>query len=292
MEERLRKFSKLVDSGSYTKAAAVLHISQPALTSAIQKLERELKTELIIKHGRSIKLTPAGAYAYKAAQEISQSTSNLKRMLADDDNLQHILRVGLIDSIAEQLFAKNSQTPIETTGLSIMVDNSRRLIENVAKGELDCAIITNKKQAITDMAIKHLGNEPFCLVATSRYISNNQQQLNARIIPSFLGYNQSSNTYSLIDDYLKTNGYSIKYGFYSTSPQVLLELATTSMGVAALPRSMVDRQIASNELQEIELPKLLWRQIFSIHRSGTYIGTQATALTRSVEVLLGLPQPK
>ena len=48
MDERLKKFVQLVDSGSYTQASRQLHISQPALSVAIGKLERELHASLLV----------------------------------------------------------------------------------------------------------------------------------------------------------------------------------------------------------------------------------------------------
>ena len=54
MEDRIRKFAHLIDAGSFTKAARDLHISQPALSMAVQKLERELHAPLYIRASQPV----------------------------------------------------------------------------------------------------------------------------------------------------------------------------------------------------------------------------------------------
>ena len=74
MHNRLQFFVRLVETGSYTKAAKDLYLSQPALSIAIQKLERELDAKLIVRSHRSFKLTEAGKVAYAAAKDIDKQT--------------------------------------------------------------------------------------------------------------------------------------------------------------------------------------------------------------------------
>src|SRR5688572_29853136 len=105
MEERLRKFAHLVDVGSFTKAAAELHISQPALSTAIAKLERELRAKLLVRGVRPLALTPAGKLAYQTAKDLSVQADNLKLRLAELAHEQVTLKIGMIDSMASTLFA-------------------------------------------------------------------------------------------------------------------------------------------------------------------------------------------
>jgi DNA-binding transcriptional LysR family regulator len=65
MEDRLRKFAVLVDTGNFTKAAQRLHTSQPALSIAINKLEQELHVKLIVRGIRPFTLTKPGQVVYE-----------------------------------------------------------------------------------------------------------------------------------------------------------------------------------------------------------------------------------
>lgn len=67
---KLAYFVQIVDSGSITKAAAVLHVAQPALSQQVSALETELKQRLLIRSKRGVEPTAAGHTLYRHAQTI------------------------------------------------------------------------------------------------------------------------------------------------------------------------------------------------------------------------------
>src|SRR5690242_3565260 len=127
MEDRLRKLVALVDAGSFTAAAHHLHMSQPALSVAIAKLERELKSPLIVHGIRPITLTPAGTLAYEAGRDIATQNANLKTRLAELAHQTLHVSIGMIDSVASTLLT--SPTSVDNLErqavVTLAVDNSR-----------------------------------------------------------------------------------------------------------------------------------------------------------------------
>ena len=67
---RLKYFVKLVDIGSMTQAADVLHVAQPALSQQLATLEAELQQQLLIRTKRGVTPTEAGKVLYGHAQII------------------------------------------------------------------------------------------------------------------------------------------------------------------------------------------------------------------------------
>lgn len=67
---KLAYFVKIVDSGSITKAAAALHVAQPALSQQVSSLESELKQRLLIRSKQGVEPTAAGHTLYRHAQMI------------------------------------------------------------------------------------------------------------------------------------------------------------------------------------------------------------------------------
>ena len=57
---QLRYFAAVVDEGSFTAAAARLHVSQSGISTQVAKLERELGQQLLERSGRRVRRTPAG----------------------------------------------------------------------------------------------------------------------------------------------------------------------------------------------------------------------------------------
>ncbi|MBR7784395.1 LysR family transcriptional regulator, partial [Undibacterium luofuense] len=67
---QLRYFVAIVDHGSLSRAARVLHIVQPALTQQIQALEEELGAMLLHRSAQGMQATDAGKLFYEHAQAI------------------------------------------------------------------------------------------------------------------------------------------------------------------------------------------------------------------------------
>jgi DNA-binding transcriptional LysR family regulator len=65
---QLRYFVAVVEDGQLTRAAARLHVAQPALSQAIAKLESQLGLKLLIRHPRGVALTPAGEVFFEKAR--------------------------------------------------------------------------------------------------------------------------------------------------------------------------------------------------------------------------------
>jgi LysR family nitrogen assimilation transcriptional regulator len=67
----LRYFTQVARAGSFSKAAAELYVAQPALSRQIRKLEEELGVELLVRYGRGVRLTTAGAMLLERAEMIA-----------------------------------------------------------------------------------------------------------------------------------------------------------------------------------------------------------------------------
>jgi DNA-binding transcriptional LysR family regulator len=75
---RLQHFVVVAESGSFTAAAAALHLSQQALSSSVQRLEKELKTALFRREGRRSALTPAGYALMREARPLLAASRTVR----------------------------------------------------------------------------------------------------------------------------------------------------------------------------------------------------------------------
>lgn len=79
---KLAYFVKIVDSGSITKAAAALHVAQPALSQQVSALETELKQRLLIRSKQGVEPTAAGHTLYRHAQTILRQVEQARMDVA------------------------------------------------------------------------------------------------------------------------------------------------------------------------------------------------------------------
>lgn len=77
----LKVFREVVDRGSFTGAAALLHISQPAVSQHVARLERELGLKLLERSSRFVRLTPAGEVFMRHVDSLFAGLDEARREL-------------------------------------------------------------------------------------------------------------------------------------------------------------------------------------------------------------------
>lgn len=85
----LRYFAAIAESGSMTAAAKALHVSQPTLTVAMQHLEEELGTQLLVRERSGVRLTSTGEELLRHASDVfhllSRAAQRIKGLESDDE---------------------------------------------------------------------------------------------------------------------------------------------------------------------------------------------------------------
>src|SRR6478609_11768500 len=66
----LRYFVKVVECGSFSRAASTIHVAQPALSQQIAQLEEQLGVGLLLRSARGVRPTAAGEVLYREASSI------------------------------------------------------------------------------------------------------------------------------------------------------------------------------------------------------------------------------
>jgi len=83
--DAMQAFARVVETGSFTKAAETLHLSKTTVTQLVQQLEARLRVRLLNRTTRQVNVTPDGAAYYE----------RVLRVLADMDDAETSLSGGL-----------------------------------------------------------------------------------------------------------------------------------------------------------------------------------------------------
>jgi DNA-binding transcriptional LysR family regulator len=95
METRkLQHLIELASTGSFSRAAENLHLTQSALSKSIQSLEEELDTHLVDRQGRRVTLTTAGELVVNRAQRLLVDLDDLHKVVRQDAGPEGQLRIG------------------------------------------------------------------------------------------------------------------------------------------------------------------------------------------------------
>jgi LysR family hydrogen peroxide-inducible transcriptional activator len=169
---QLRYFIAVADEGSFSRAAAKVHVAQPSLSQQIRKLEVEVGQPLFDRLPRSVVLTEAGRCLIDYARQILTSIGDARRC-ADElkGKITGRLAVGAIPTIAPyvlpELIGKFQKHYPEVT-LEIVEEVTDGITKRVETGELDVALVSTWQQSPT-LRSESLGNEPLLALVPKRH---------------------------------------------------------------------------------------------------------------------------
>jgi DNA-binding transcriptional LysR family regulator len=152
--EQLRGFVAVAQLGNFTRAAEHLHLAQPSLSRQIASLEQDLGAELIHRSRGGSTLTVAGDALLPLARRMLADAESVHRELAELAGLQRgRVRLGATPSLCISLVAEVlSVFHAAHPGIELYVSEqgSRRLLDELGRGELDLALITTSEATSAD----------------------------------------------------------------------------------------------------------------------------------------------
>ncbi|WP_225361793.1 LysR family transcriptional regulator [Fructilactobacillus sanfranciscensis] len=149
-------FNKLVELKSYTTVSEYFGVSQPTISMAIQRLEKEFNVELINRNQahRKIKISPHGKVLYKHTDIINRAVEEIKKDM--HHNFKVPIRFGLPPIIGNYYFPILA---LELSKSDILDDldnieaGSGKLLDQLRSGEIDIALL-GSNEPIESHAIK------------------------------------------------------------------------------------------------------------------------------------------
>lgn len=154
---QLEYFVAVVETGSFSQAAARCNITQPSLSQQIINLEKELGHKLFNRLGRRITITQAGNLFYPRACSIISDVHQAKYALTDGYTPElSTLSVGIIPTLGSYLLyqtVSRFQEAYPDATLHIREDMTNQLIDQLMRAELDVAFVSlpiSNKQIVTE----------------------------------------------------------------------------------------------------------------------------------------------
>lgn len=150
---QLRYFCEVCDTGSVTKAANNLHITQPSISAAIKSLETMYKLALFYREKNRLTLTAEGELFYEGAKVLLEQADNLDAKLRDLGLQRHPIRIGVSPMISTFLFLpifNQFHRLHPEIALEMYEYGSIESIRQLQNHQIDMAIIIENGQATTD----------------------------------------------------------------------------------------------------------------------------------------------
>lgn len=250
-------FYAAAESKSFSKAAEVLHISQPAISYAIKELEDTLKTKLFIRERNGIKLTDDGEKLMYYAQKALNSLITAEKIITErEEEVTGLVRIGIYSHISLFMLPqiiKEFTDIYAGAKFSIYQSSNFDLKEKLKHRELDFIImqypifLSNncfKEEILCELKTCFFGTKTF----QDKYKNINDNSIYPLILP-FNGYVDIDS----LEEKLKRNDIKFVVKFRSYSSETGIELVKQNLGIGWGLKKSIEKEIKNNELYEIPL---------------------------------------
>jgi DNA-binding transcriptional LysR family regulator len=166
--DQLRTFIAIVETGSFTRAAEVVHKTQSAVSMQMKRLEERVERPIFARDGRASKLTEDGERLLDYARQIIKLNTEALAAFADPE-LSGCVRLGVPDGYADrylpEIMARFSRV-YPGAELTVFCEPSLDLIARLDANEIDLAIVTSRE---TDRASEIFRQERLLWVTSNRH---------------------------------------------------------------------------------------------------------------------------
>jgi len=267
--KQLEYFVRVAELGSFSKAALILNVAQPALSRQVRLLETDLHATLLMRTGRGVVLTEAGKRLF------DHSIGILQLMLRVREDIESSrgepagrIVVGLPPSMGRLLtlpLVEEFRRVLPKARLAIVEGLSTHLSEWISTGRVDLGLLHNPESQAA-LEVTPVLDEPLCLVSPSkggagRKVSLHDTAKMAELtrIPLILP-ERSHALRKLLETQAALAGHKLNVDLEISSVQSILDLVRAGYGHAVLTPSAL---VASGEPAAFRLRTLVEPRITS-----------------------------
>jgi LysR family transcriptional regulator, nitrogen assimilation regulatory protein len=248
---RLQYFVKIVDIGSLTQAADILHIAQPALSQQLATLEGEVHQQLLLRTKRGVTPTEAGRVLYRHAQLILRQCEQAQVEMQDaSQQLTGAVAVGLAPGTAAASLAVPLLRAVRTRhpGILLYLNETygTTLSELVMNGRMDMAVLYGGRVAVHGLSFLQLLKERLCLVGPVDMEAPSGDVPLRQLVDTDLFLARPYNVVRrMVDEAFGGLGMTAQVVAEVESASTLTEVIQEGLGATILPESMARQIVAS-----------------------------------------------
>lgn len=279
MLEPLRYFTLVVEHGTFTAAARHAHVTQPALTAAIQRLEAQMGGRLFDRGPGGAALTAAGAALLPRARAALAAVDEGRRAVAEVMGLTAgSVRIGAGATVCTYYLPRTLarfRARHPDVQIRLREGVQEELVEAVHAGELDLAILARIDppgartgwSAVAGLAREKWLVDELVLVAAPDLAS----PANAPIVT----FARGATTRMLTDHYFPDRPIAMELG----SIAAVKANTRAGVGVALVSTRAVERDLATKQLEVVPSPRTpVRRPLYLLHRGRDRLPPAASVL--------------
>lgn len=254
--EQIFMFNRIAREKSISKAALAIHISQPALSQQMQRLEEELGVKLFERSNRGITLTDAGEVVQKYSEQFLEAYSSLKEELENLQAHNGTFKIAATPVACNYalpccLFKVNHKYPNYSFSLNSMP--SSEVIHRVQHGQADLGFVVGETHDEKLNCSLAFSDKIYLVVSSNFHIADRIGMEELKKVPMVM-LNEQFSSYRLLCRYLEKQGYPVegfRVMYQLDSTESVKSTVMAGHGAAFLPYITVKKEVYQKQIKII-----------------------------------------
>lgn len=272
-DRRIQVFYTVAKQLSFTKAAELLFMTQPAVTFQVKQFEEHLNTRLFERTHGKIALTPAGDLAMHYAEKILDLNAEMEARMAElTGQMSGPLMIGASTTIAEYMLPRilgDFKTKFPQVQARLTVANSETIENRVNDHTLDVGLIEAPSHH-PNLTTAACCEDELLLICAPGHAFAKLTKIAPRQLAEipYISRELGSGTREVIDQYFRDNGMppeDLNIVMELGSREAIKGAVEAGLGVAIVSGSTVVKELKLGDLVAVPLDKPLRRQLTLVY---------------------------
>lgn len=256
--ELLKLFITVAEQRHFSRAAEILHLTQPTVSMRIRQLEEQVKVPLLERSPKRVELTPAGHIVLKHARDcvksMEQALQDVQRLSTE---VTGELTIGASFTIGEYMlphWIRSFSEMFPNVQIRVSIKNTMDIVQDVYDHLLDGGFVEGGVRR-QDMQVKRFAEDDLVLVAGVNHMLAiySNVQLDQLSHETWIVREPGSGTRSYTDQFIKQHDLAMERSFEFGSNQGVKEAVRAGLGLAILSKHVVSRELESGELRALHV---------------------------------------
>lgn len=264
---QLEIFLRIAQTGSVTKAAELLHLTQPAVSIQLKNFQGQFDLPLTEAIGRKIYVTDFGKEIALAAEHILNQVHEINyKTAAFKNQLTGRLKISVVSTAKYVMpyFLSEFLQLHPHVELILDVTNKRTVIENLERNEVDFALVSIIPQKLNIDQLDLLPNKLY--LVNDAQIENMSEKSYAEMFENItlLFREEGSGTRQTMEEYIFRNEIKVTKKLQLTNNEAVKQAIIAGMGSSILPLIGLKNELLNNDLVIIPIKNLPIKTMWSL----------------------------
>ncbi len=249
---QLRIFLEISETKSITKAAESLHMTQPAVSIQLKKLQDQFEVPLYEVIGRQLHITDFGKEIVDSCEKILGETQRIQnRLMEFKGNLVGTLTISVVSTgkYVMPYFLDKFLSMHPGVDLVMDVTNKRQVVESLEKNEVDFSLVSVIPERLDLKRIRLMKNRLFLMGKDAEYSKSGAENFKLLSSSRLIYREPGSATRFAMESYLKKNGLKMNKSLELTSNEAVKQAVIAGLGLSIMPLIGIKNELHNGDLR-------------------------------------------